>query len=137
MEIWILIGYVVAVIFLLYSLTFYLYYYSRNYDCQIDPNFWCWNDWTCASNQITGSNKPAQDIYGCKPGVTRDENYCNNYTGTPPPGCRCIPLDDGTFPIECKYAFTPTNLGSCSTQLAGTTDTNWPDVGKCVPSLTG
>lgn len=137
MEIWILVGYILAVIFVLYSLTFYLYYYSQNYDCQADANFWCWNDWTCASTQLSGTNKPAQDLYGCAPnGRPRDENYCTGYSGSPPPGCRCMPLDDGTFPPECQYTFTSQNLGSCSTVLAGTSDQNWPNLNKCVSPLT-
>jgi hypothetical protein len=139
MEIWILIAYLLAVIFVLFSLTFYLYYYSQSLDCQADPNFWCWNDWTCASVQPgTGrTDKPAQDIYGCKPNVVRDENYCTNYTGSPPPGCQCMPNADGTFPDACKYFFTTQNLGNCSTLLAGTTDSTWPSLHKCASNLTG
>jgi hypothetical protein len=136
MEIWIFIGYLIASIFLLVSITFYLYYYSQNFDCQADPNPWCWNDWTCADG-----SKPAQALYGCIPGQTRNENYCTPcvnggpdgcYTGDPPRGCQCMPdPTTGIFPTACKFSWNNPAMASCTTPLRNTRNGHRPNIGNC------
>lgn len=131
MDVWIWVAYVIVVIYLLYALTFYLYYYSQNYDCRTNGNFWCWSDWTCADG-----SKPAQNLYGCFPNVTRGLDYCTNYVGTPPPGCQCMPIN-GEFPTGCTYEWND-NLGHCSDLLRATGNNNWPNLTTCsnIPSPT-
>lgn len=149
MEIWILIGYVIAVIFVLYALTFYLYYYNQNFDCQVEPNFWCWTDWTCLTEQHTRQNGttkyPAQELYGCTPELIpfRDANYCNNDGATINPGCECVPDTQGNFPPTCtQFGFTGTGLGTCLPPISNIldTDTTLPSVRQCTvagANLTG
>lgn len=101
-----MISYVLAVIFVVLALTFYLYYYSQNFDCQNQINPWCWTDWQCKIGTL-----PAQDLYGCYPGVKRDADYCTNSAnfgadGSPPRGCQCMPVN-GVFPSACQFNWNP------------------------------
>lgn len=124
MQVWLLVVMVIAIVFLLFAITFYLYWFSRNYNCDFNPNPWCWYDWRCidASGNTTF---PAQTLYGCgdngpgKTYPTRDANYCN--ANPPPPGCRCMPDKDGNISPNCAFGWASPNqtspLGPCADKL--------------------
>lgn len=131
MSAWIMVGFVLAVIFVFFALTFYLYYYSQNFDCQNQINPWCWTDWQCKTGTF-----PAQDLYGCYPGVVRDANYCSTAptgpNGEPPRGCQCMPVN-GEFPSACQFGWNPASgngLQCYASALHAISDNNNPDLIK-------
>lgn len=146
---WIMISYVVVTIFVLFALTFYLYWFSRNHDCQNNPNPWCWYDWTCltAADDTSPRTYPAQTLYGCGKdanGVdypTRNLDYCdptkNGYSGVPP-GCRCMPDADGFVDLtgDCAFstgwnALDAGGSGQCAQKLANGKDGQPADLNLC------
>lgn len=116
----------ISFIILIIVLTILLHYYIRFDKCFTNPNYWCRTDYTCG----TGDTKtfPAQDIYGCKPGVVRDSNYCKNNPNAN--GCLCVP-DPQTphkLPDTCTCDWTSDNLGDCAILYC---EVPQGDVSKC------
>jgi len=141
---WIMIGYVVATVFLLFAATFYLYWYSKHYDCDFNPNPWCWYDWMCLTAPDDSSTRlfPAQTLYGCgndangKPYPKRDASYCNDPNYPFPPGCTCMPAAGSDTintqdPNQCVYGWDSDILGNCSAQLQSYGDNNPPKTPFC------
>lgn len=141
--VWKLVALVVAVIFFVFAMTFYLYWFSKNYDCQFNPNPWCWDDWRC--NLPTGVTFPAQSLYGCGTDANgqplygpRDENYCNNASFPNAPGCQCVPDANGNVSANCKFGWSEATVGNCAKQLANYKDGSSPSlVNNCDPSGAG
>lgn len=88
--IWILVAFFVSAIILLLSLTWWMYYRHTMTECYLDPNIWCWNDWVCLNGTSGGYTCPAQEVYNCRPGVDRDDSYCEpGGDGVGTLGCKC------------------------------------------------
>lgn len=125
MSVVILIGFVVTTIVVLISLTWWMYYYHLVSECYLHPNIWCWTDWTCPSgNSPSDYRCPAQTVYNCKSGVTRDDDYCSN-DGAGTLGCICKYTSDDDSPCVCEWqggSWTG-DTGTCGTKYcAGDVD---------------
>ena len=124
----IVISFVIALIFLGVALTWWLYYYHLLSACAVNPNIWCWTDWTCPGDNIGDYSCPSQSLYGCHPGVTRDEDFClEGGAGVGTAICNCKNSDDVNSTCSCDWnaigsAWT-SDGGSCGTQYC-TTDTS-------------
>lgn len=126
---WHIVALILAILFLLGTLTFYLYWFSRNFDCQFNPNPWCWSDWQCGGAGASTVTYPAQTLYGCgkdAQGVAyppRDSKYCTQTTYPNPPGCECVPDANGAVNLStCFPAWSTDTMQGCATALANYRD---------------
>ena len=117
-----ILGFFIAGVLVLVALTWWMYYYNLMSSCYLHPNLVCWTDWTCLKPG-GGTSCPAQELYGCTPGTTRDANYCSEGgAGVGTTACSCKYDGSNTPPTGCDCAW---NTGGTWTQSGGTCGTKY------------
>lgn len=107
-----------GVVFLLGSLTYYLYTYNLLHSCRQYANIWCWTDWQCPNESDPAKQYPAESFYGCDSDRPRNLDYCKD---APPgtPGCTCsfASSPDGELPPGCTCEWDSSEYGSCGQRM--------------------
>jgi len=121
--------FVIAVLLLVASITYFLYMYKQKSDCENEPNYWCFNDWICNTDDET-KRYPAKKLY-CNPGSSvTDFNYCLDPANASQPACICNLARTGgqCIPKECTCTWggNSTNpLGVCGNIYCTSTDSQF------------
>ena len=119
-----MVAFLVAAIIMLLSLTWWIYYRHLMTQCYLEPNIWCWTDWVCLNNTPQGFTCPTQEVYNCKPGVLRDDNYCApGGAGEGTLGCNCNASGDSAQTCLCAW----NGAGSAWVSDGGTCGTKYCD----------
>lgn len=117
--------FILAAIILIIAMTFFLYEYNQKYTCEANPNYWCFNDWTCYNEQDENRKHPAKYLY-C--GHSADPNYCKDPANANHPACICnlAKGKNGCLPRECICEWSSggtLNLGTCGHMYCNNGDT--------------
>lgn len=82
-----------------------MYYYYQCDQAERNPNYWCYDDWTCPNSGATGL---ASSIYGPNSPLA---DACTNCDGEPGSsgcsGCTCTWEDGSLSPACTSITYTP------------------------------
>ena len=126
--------FIIAVVLLVIAITYFLYSFKQYSDCNNEPNYWCFNDWTC--NTPSPDDKdihPAKYLY-CNPGSTPTNfGYCLDPANANQPACMCnIARTQTCIPKECTCQWNNSGsgpIGPCGGKFCSPANTQLCDAG--------